>query len=228
MSHNRKLRCQRIYIVSAFFCAAITLAASSHRAAIVPAVQSSVTPSPADMLRGAYGPYRANYHLLSYNLNVRVDPDKKLITGTNTISFEILKDSSRIQLDLHPNLRVDRILLGGAPLKYSREYGAVFIDFPEPLKTGRKYAIEFRYSGTPISSGELGGFTFDKDPEGRPWIYSACEIVGSSVWWPNKEQWRDRVSNMEIHVAVPNGLVDISNGTFMGKTDLGDGYTRWD
>lgn len=43
-----------------------------------------------------------------------------------------------------------------------------------------------------------------------------------------KDQWRDRVSNMEIHVAVPNGLVDISNGTFLGKTDLGDGYTRWD
>ena len=26
----------------------------------------------------------------------------------------------------------------------------------------------------------------------------------------------------------PNGLTDVSNGKFMGKTDLGDGYTRWD
>ena len=33
---------------------------------------------------------------------------------------------------------------------------------------------------------------------------------------------------MEISVAIPNGLVDVSNGKFMGKTDLGDGYTRWD
>ena len=33
---------------------------------------------------------------------------------------------------------------------------------------------------------------------------------------------------MEISVAVPNGLVDVSNGRFQGKTDLGDGYTRWD
>jgi aminopeptidase N len=228
MGHNRKLRRQRNYFISAFFCAAILFGASPQRAAIALARQSSVTPSPADILRGDYGPYRANYHLLSYNLDIRVDPDKKLITGTNTISFEALKNSSRIQLDLHPDLRVDGILFDGAPLKYSREYGAVFIDFPEPLKTGTKYAIEFRYSGTPISSGELGGFTFDKDPEGRPWIYSACEIVGASVWWPNKEQWRDRVSSMEIQVAVPNGLVDISNGTFVGKTDLGDGYTRWD
>jgi len=33
---------------------------------------------------------------------------------------------------------------------------------------------------------------------------------------------------MEISVAIPNDLVDVSNGKFMGKTDLGDGYTRWD
>ena len=33
---------------------------------------------------------------------------------------------------------------------------------------------------------------------------------------------------MEISVAVPNNLTDVSNGKFAGKTDLGDGYTRWD
>jgi len=29
-------------------------------------------------------------------------------------------------------------------------------------------------------------------------------------------------------VAIPNGLVDVSNGRFQKKSDLGDGYTRWD
>jgi aminopeptidase N len=33
---------------------------------------------------------------------------------------------------------------------------------------------------------------------------------------------------MDLRVAVPNDLVDVSNGRFLGKTDLGDGYTRWD
>ncbi len=33
---------------------------------------------------------------------------------------------------------------------------------------------------------------------------------------------------MHITVAVPNGLMDVSNGKFLGKKDLGDGYTRWD
>ena len=33
---------------------------------------------------------------------------------------------------------------------------------------------------------------------------------------------------MDISVAIPNDLVDVSNGKFVGKKDLGDGYTRWD
>ena len=52
--------------------------------------------------------------------------------------------------------------------------------------------------------------------------------VGSSIWWPSKDQWRDEVEHMRFSVAIPNGLVDASNGRFLGKTDLGDGYTRWD
>ena len=55
-----------------------------------------------------------------------------------------------------------------------------------------------------------------------------AKATGASIWWPNKDQWRDEVENMDISVAIPNGLVDVSNGKFVGKTDLGDGYTRWD
>jgi aminopeptidase N len=33
---------------------------------------------------------------------------------------------------------------------------------------------------------------------------------------------------MRISVAIPDDLVDVSNGKFLGKTSLGDGYTRWD
>src|SRR5262245_47297646 len=184
--------------------------------------------SKANILRGEYGPYRANSDLLYYHLDVRVDPEKKTISGKNTIRFKMLKDDNRIQLDLHGALAIDKILLGETQLKYERELGAVFVDFPETLKAGRVVDIDFYYSGTPPQKGRFGGFTFGKDPKGRPWIYSSCEVQGASVWWPNKDQWRDRVESMDISVAIPNGLVDVSNGKFVGKKDLGDGYTRWD
>jgi aminopeptidase N len=190
--------------------------------------QTPSVPTHADILRGEYGPYRANNDLLSYHLDVRVDPEKKYLSGKNSIRFKMLKDDTRIQLDLHSALNVDKILLGATPLKYERDSGAVFIDFPEMLKAGREYTIDFYYSGNPVETARFGGITFKKDSSGHPWVNTACEDIGASVWWPNKDQWRDEVENMEISVSIPNDLVDVSNGKFAGKTDLGDGYTRWD
>jgi aminopeptidase N len=214
-------------------CATLVLLLGS--AALVSAQTPQPTPPPApaaptraNILRGEYGRYRANNDLLFYHLDVRVDPEKKVVTGKNTIRFKMLQDDTRIQLDLFANLNVDKILMGATTLKYERELGTVFVDFPETLKTGRTYSIDFSYSGTPQTIGRFGGFTFGKDPAGRPWIFTACEGIGASLWWPNKDQWRDEVENMQLSVSIPNGLVDVSNGKFVSKTDLGDGYTRWD
>jgi len=189
---------------------------------------AAAAPTRADILRGEYGPYRANNDLLFYHLDVRVDPEKRFIGGKNTIRFKMLKDDTRIQLDLHDALHVDKILFGPTALQYQRDSGAVFVDFPETLRAGRVYTIDFYYSGNPVETGRFGGITFRKDPSGHPWVNTACEGIGASVWWPNKDQWRDEVENMQISVSIPNGLADVSNGKFMGKTDLGDGYTRWD
>lgn len=185
-------------------------------------------PSRADILRGEYGRYRANNDLLSYLLDVRVDPDKKYLRGKNSIRFRMLRDDTRIQLDLFANLRVDRIVMGTKVLKYERELNTVWVDFPKVLKAGGTYQIDFHYSGSPQEVGRFGGITFKRDVEGHPWINTACEGDGASVWWPNKDQWRDEPENMLIRVAVPNGLMDVSNGKFIGQKDLGDGYTRWD
>jgi len=189
---------------------------------------SPAPPSRADILRGEYGPYRANNDLLFYHLDIRVDPDRKFISGKNTIRFRMLKDGTRIQLDLHAALNIDKILLGDTRLEYQRELGAVFVDFPRTLTAGNVYTIEFYYSGNPVETGRFGGITFRQDASGHPWINTACEGAGASLWWPNKDQWRDEVESMRISVAIPNSLVDVSNGKFIGKTDLGDGYSRWD
>ena len=226
---------------------AVTLLAQTRTAA-PQTVPTSKLVTHADMLRGEYGRYRANNDLLYYHLDIRVDPEKKFVSGKNTIRFRMLTDDARIQLDLYDNLKIDEIVFkngaarvqslppGGprtelaAPinLKYTRDSGAVFVDFPETLKAGRVYTIDFYYSGTPQTIGRFGGFTFSNDPADRPWIFTACEGEGASIWWPNKDQWKDEPESMRISVAVPNNLTDVSNGKFLGKTDLGDGYTRWD
>ena len=211
-------------------CASILLLCAAHalfaQVTKTPLVLSA--PSPEDLLIGAYGPYRANNDLLFYHLDLRVDTEQKFIRGTNTIRFKMLEDGTRIQLELYPTLAIDGIELGRTALQYEREGATVFVDFPKTLRAGRTYSIDFHYSGHPVETGRFGCFTFKKDPAGHPWINTACEETGAYVWWPNKDQWRDEPQQgMEIDVAVPNGLMDVSNGKFAGKKDLGDGYTCW-
>lgn len=190
----------------------------------------SAHPTRDDLLRGGYGPYRANNDLLSYALKLRVDPVAQTLKGSNAIRFRMLANGTRIQLDLAPSLAIDGLTTGGKPLRYTREERAVWVDFPETLQRGQEYTVEFAYSGHPVSTGRFGCFNFDKDKQGQPWITTACEGAdqGASLWWPNKDQWRDEPQEgMEIEVAVPNGLMDVSNGRFEGSQDLGDGYTAW-
>jgi aminopeptidase N len=212
---------------------AVLFAQTKPPAAGAPAITSKVEFTEADRLRGTYGPYRANNDLLYYHLDVRVDPEKQFLSGKNSIRFKMLEDGRRIQLDLVPTFQIDKILLDqtkGTPvtLKFERAAGrTVYVDFPQTLRKGSIYTIEFYYSGHPVEMGRFGGFVFKKDPMGRPLVNTACEEEGASVWWPNKDQWRDEVEGMDISVEAPSDLVEVSGGRFQEKEDLHDGYTRW-
>jgi aminopeptidase N len=193
-----------------------------------PFIPPPPTPTRAEVLRGANGPYRANNDLLYYHLDVRVDPVAKSIAGTNTVRFKMLRDGDRIQLDLTDILQIDSITWNGETLKYTRDSGALFIDFPHTLHALQIVSIAVKYHGNPISKGRFGGMSYEQDPAGRPWIFTADEDDGCSIWWPCKDQWRDEPQEgMDISVAVPDGLTDVSNGHFVSKVDLKDGYTQW-
>ena len=216
----------------------LLLAACASLAAAQTSPASTGTAAPpalsgGDKLLGGYGPYRANNDLLHYSLHVRVDPEKQMISGMNAIRFRMLEDGNRIQLDLVPTFSIDGILLEqvhGAPkpLTYQRVTGrTIYVDFPHTLRKGQVDTVDFHYSGHPVEMGRFGGFVFRKDPMGRPLVNTACEEEGASVWWPNKDQWRDEVESMDMSVEAPSNLVEVSGGRFQGKTDLGDGFTRW-
>ena len=223
--------CNRpLIIVVLLACAAISLSAQTSQPATpatTPRLRSR-SRRPATSCVGANGPYRANNDLLFYHLDVRVDPDKKFISGTNTIRFKMLQDGTRIQLELYPTLQIDKVVMGSTTLKYERDGGTFYVDFPKTLQPA--VPIRSTFTTREILRRRGGSAASpSKGHAGHPWINTACEGDGAYIWWPNKEQWRDEPQEgMLITVAVPNGLMDVSNGKFMGKKDLGDGYTRWD
>ena len=108
-------------------------------------------PTRAETLRGEYGRYRANNDLIYYDLDVRVDPEKKWISGKNTIRFKMLRDDTRIQLDLFSNYTIDRIVLEKTELKYTRDLNTVYIDFPQALKAGRTFNTGDTATSAPVA-----------------------------------------------------------------------------
>ncbi|MFI2742353.1 M1 family metallopeptidase [Zhouia sp. PK063] len=184
----------------------------------------------ADTLRGSLRKERM-YNVLEYHLNVRVNTQEHSINGHTNMVFTPDEKLSTIQMDLFSNMKVDSILFLDKKLKYRREFNAVFIDMPFKLKKKETYNVTFYYSGTPITAKKApwdGGFDWSKDKNGNVWVATAVQGTGASLWWPNKDHQSDEPDNgMTIEVEVPNGLMDVSNGRFMGKQDLGDGYTRW-
>lgn len=185
----------------------------------------------ADTLRGSLRPERTAYDVVYYHLNIRVDPENRYIEGYNDISLEAMADFDRIQVDLFENMRVDSISWKGRPLRWQREHNAVFIEFPELVKKGAAGTVRFYYSGNPLRAQTPpwdGGFVWSKAENGTPWIAVACQGTGASLWWPNKDHQSEEPDSMLISIAVPDGLMNVSNGQSRGKQELADGYTRWD
>ena len=186
-----------------------------------------------DSLQGGFSFERTSYDVQRYDLNITVNPEKRSVVGYNDITFKVVKNTSKIQVDLFENMQVDSIIYEGKKLNYKRDFGAVFITFNKQLSAdGSDKKLRFYYSGKPVVAKNApwdGGFVFSKDNAGKPWIGVAVQGTGASLWFPVKDSQSEEPDfGASIKVAVPNGLMNVSNGRFLGSQDLKNGYTRWD
>ncbi|MCC8426542.1 M1 family metallopeptidase [Mucilaginibacter sp. UR6-11] len=184
-----------------------------------------------DSLRGYPTPLRTCYDINYYHLDVKFDIDKKFISGSNLFKFTATQDFTKLQFDLYDNLKVEKVVYKGNELPFTREFNAVFITFPQTIAKGSKDQFTVFYSGNPTIAKNApwdGGVVYTTDSLGRPFVATACQGAGASIWWPNKDQQADEVDSILISISVPKGLTDVSNGRLRKKTELKDGYTRFD
>ncbi|MDJ0363903.1 M1 family metallopeptidase [Hymenobacter sp. H14-R3] len=185
----------------------------------------------ADSLRGGQPAERTCYDINYYHLDVKLDVANKAISGSNLFRFTATRDFTRLQFDLFANLAVEKVDYHGRPVPFTREANAVFVTFSQAIKQGSRDEFTVTYSGQPTVAKKApwdGGLVFTQDAAGQPFVASACQGVGASIWWPTKDQQADEVDSMLISIAVPKGLKDVSNGRLRGTAKLPGGYTRYD
>ncbi len=185
----------------------------------------------ADTLRGKLTPLRTCYDVTYYELDIQVDPGARAVAGSNKIQFRAVTDFKRMQIDLAPNMEIEKITAQGKEVAFQREFGAVYIDLPQTVKQGSTDAITVFYHGKPQVATRPpwdGGFIWTTDAKGNPWVAVTVQGDGAFLWWPNKEHQSDEPDSMLLKVAVPDTLMNISNGQFRGQVKLQNGWQRWD
>ena len=184
----------------------------------------------ADSLRGQLTPARTCYDIQYYHLDVQIDIDNRFISGKNLFRFTAVESFDSLQFDLFDNLSVDRVEYQGEELPFRRNYNAVFIKFPQTIEAGQIDSFRVVYSGHPQQATRApwdGGIDWKTDGQGKPWVATACQGLGASVWWPNKDHPSDEVDSMLISVAVPSEVMNVSNGKLIDTEQLANGYTKY-
>jgi aminopeptidase N len=179
-----------------------------------------------DTLRGSITPERVWWDLLFYDLNVQINPDEQSISGHNTIHYKVLNNSKLMQIDLQPPLKVERILQNNQELSFTKDGSNVYlVTIPTTQTIGSTQQLTVYYSGKPRAAKRApwdGGFSWKKDSEGKHFVATSCQGLGSSVWWPCKDHMYDEPDSMKISVTVPKELTDVSNGRLQKVTDNQD------
>jgi len=169
-----------------------------------------------DTLRGSITPERVWWDLTYYHLQVKVNPADSTFAGTNLIEYQVLDNSNnRMQIDLQPPMKITKITQDGIPLDYIQDGNAWFVKLQKPQLQGNRNQIIVEYSGKPKVARRPpwdGGVSWQTDEKGRPFIVTAIQGVGASLWWPCKDHPYDEPDSMLISITTPGNLMDVSNG----------------
>ena len=164
---------------------------------------------------GSITPEREWWDLNYYNLNIKIQPDEKYISGYNIIRYKVLKSHNVIQIDLQDPLEVTAFSQDNEQLDYNKIGPAYFVFLKKEQVPGEYNELYVQYAGKPKKARRApwdGGFSWKKDNNGKHFVATSCQGLGASVWWPNKDHMYDEVDSMRIAIDVPKDLVAVANG----------------
>lgn len=190
----------------------------------------------ADTLRGTITEYRKGWDVIKYDLTVKPNIISKTIEGKNTITFNEWLPVFTMQIDLQQPLVVDSINdENNRNYSFARDNNICFVYLrdstsKDTFKPGiRKITIYYR--GSPKEARRApwdGGLIWKTDEKGNPWIATACQGLGASVWWPCKDHQSDEPdSGMVIRIMAPDTLAAVSNGRLQNTSAALDGMKIW-
>jgi aminopeptidase N len=152
------------------------------------------------------------------------------VSGVSAADVVSARNAGRLQIDLQAPMQLVSALQEGHSLDVE-QYGSAW--FISGVNTGLGvHAIDLVFEGQPVVAANPpwdGGITWQSDSAGRPFVASANQGIGASIWWPNKDHPWDEPDSMRISVRLPDSLMNVSNGRLLQVENHNDSThtTHW-
>lgn len=180
---------------------------------------------------GEIEPERAALRLEHVDLQLRIDPERKYLSGTATLRLKTSARQTRLLIDLDKNFHVSRIEIDGVALRpdnWRNPEGRLFIDLPKPVPAGGRMVAKIDYAGRPheaVNAPWDDGFVWSSW-QGKPWVATTAQGYGCDLFWPCLDFPAGEIPEIRISIAT-RGLSAISNGRLESVSPPLHGVSEW-
>jgi len=157
-----------------------------------------------------------------YTVALDVDPVQKAINGYTEIDLKLSKPSNILLFDLWHGLTISKVWVNGKTQTFEHTpTDLVKINLAQPLPAER-VKVKIAYGGKPAVAERApwtGGFQWEKDSKGNPWISITCQGEGAKIYFPCKDHPSDEPNEgADLIITVPKGLVVAGPGILQTVT----------
>jgi aminopeptidase N len=158
-------------------------------------------------------------------VDVSFAPEQKLVRGRVTHSFVPLRHDVDSIFFNGPGIRILAAWLNNTPVPFRVSSAGVTVYPPAPLHWGSSDSITFTYEARPAKGLYFVGWD---DPTGRSrkQIWTQGQGIDNRHWIPCYDEQNDKMTTETI-VTFDSTCRVLSNGTFLGVRNNGDGTSTW-
>lgn len=178
---------------------------------------------------GVLKPEQAIMDIRHYTIALDVNPKQQTINGYTEIDFHLSQPTDNLLFDLWHGLTVSNVLVNGKKENFIHtKDDLIKISLAQQLQTG-KVKVKIDYGGKPAIAERapwIGGFQWEKDSSGNPWISISCQGEGAKIYFPCKDHPSDEPNEgADMMITVPKGLVVAAPGLLQKVTTKKDKST---
>lgn len=157
-----------------------------------------------------------------YTVALDVDPQQKTINGYTEIDLNLLQPSAFLLFDFWHGLTISKLWVNGKEQSFTHtEDDLIKISLTQALPVG-KIKVKIAYGGKPGIAARppwVGGFQWETDSKGNPWIAVTCQAEGAKIFFPCKDHPSDEPNEgADMIITVPQGLVVAGPGLLQNVT----------